>query len=327
MPDGHTVMEDCLVRCVPAKSNPLRPPDWRHRRARDLLAGHRPASLRSDDLWIRRVLALLTSRRRDAGPRAQATCNLRDPAVATAIELHAGGDALRTVVEAWLLAAVPPPEIAERTGLPATGIEAYHACFWDVADRLSRPDYIVNGIILAGVSTSAAARRHDTALKLAAYLGGPRALAGLLATPHPQTEQLIDLFPRLEEINDGLIALNKHLALYEQPAMSAELSREAFMHRLRRQAARQQDENLTLYEQNVQAVLDSVQFRMRRREDAEKCSSELRPYFHGAVEMRADELMEYNRTGVLPPIEEFMVEFPQPPAREADAAEGGPGDA
>lgn len=306
--------------------HPLRPPDWRYCRSHDLLASHRSASLRSDDLWIRRLLSELRSRRRGAGPRAQAAGHRCDPAIATALELYAGDDPLRPVVEAYLLAAAPLSLITERSGLTAAEIEAYHACFFDVGDRLARPDYIVRHVILGGATWSAAARSIQTALKLAAYLGGPRVLSGLLPTPRPQAEHLADLLPRLEETNDGLIALCQHLALLGQSAVGAEAAREALLQHVRRQAALRRDEDLNEYQRSVMEILSHVKFRMRQKEDVEKCPPELRPYFHGAVEMRSDELMHYQLTGELPPLEKFLHKFPDPPAREAGAAGGG-GDA
>jgi hypothetical protein len=305
----------------------MRPPDWRHRRAVDLVNSHRPASLGSDDPWVRQLLGELRSRRRGAGLPPHAASNRHDSAIATALELYAGGDTLRSVVEAYLMAAAQPAEIAERTGLPAAAIEAYHACFFDVSDRLARTDYIVHGIILAGASTSAAARRVDTAIKLAAYLGGRRALAELLPTPAAESEELAALLAGIERINDGLLPLLMHLTLLEPSGVSGEVAREALLHRIRRQATLERDENLTEYERSMEAILDSMQFHMRQKEDVEKCRPELRPYFHGAVEMRADELMKYKLTGELPPIENHMIEFPPPPVREAGAAEGGASDA
>lgn len=315
------------MRCRLASSNPLRPPDWRYRRALELFNSHRPALLRRDDRWVRQLLGELRSRRRGAGSPLQAAGDRHESTIATALELHDGGDALRSVVEAYLLAAARPAEIAERTGLPVAAIEAYHACFFDVADRLARPDFIVHGIILAGASTSAAARRVDTAIKLAAFLGGLRALAELLPTPAAESEEWAALLAGIERTNDGLLALLKHLTLLEPSGISGEVARYALMNRVRRQAVSQRDENLTEYERSMEAILNSVQFRMRQHDDVEQCPPELRPYFYGALEMRADELMKYKLTGELPPIDEFMKEFPKPPARETGAAGGGAGDA
>jgi hypothetical protein len=320
-------MEDCLVGCRIASSNPLRPPDWRYRRALELLARHRPASLRSDDLATRRLLAHLRSCRRSAGSRAQAACDRRDPAIADAVELFTRGDALRSVVEAWLLAAAPPAEIAERTCVSMAGIEAYHACFFDVGDRLARPDYIVGHVILTGASSSAAARPIETAIRLAAYLGGPRALAGLLPTRPPKSEEFAALLVGIERINDGLFALLKHLALHETSGVSERVTLESVAHSARLRALQHSDDELNNYERNVKEILDCVQFQMRQRDDIEKCPPELRPYFYGPVEMRADEVTRYNLTGELPPIEEFTGQFPQPSAREAGEAAGDPSNA
>lgn len=315
------------MRGTSAASNPLRPPDWRYRRALELLASHRPASLRNDDLAIRRLLAHLRSRRRGAGLQVQAACDRRDPAIADAVELFARGDALHSVVEAWLLAAAPLSQIVERTGQSAAGIAAYHACFFDVGDRLARPDYIVHSVILAGASSSAAAHRHDAAVKLAAYLGGPGALAGLMPARPAKSEELAGLLARVEGINDGLFALLQHLALLEPSGVSDKVALASLAHSLRSRASQRGDEQLNEYQRSVMEILASVRFRMRKKEDIEKCPPELRPYFHGAVEMRADEMMNWYQNGELPPIEEFLNVFPPPPDREAGAARGGPGDA
>jgi len=292
------------------------------------LASHRPASLRSDDLATRRLLGYLRSRRRGAGTLAQAAGDCRDSAIATALELHAGGDALRSVVEAYLLAAAPLSQIFARSGLPAAEIGAYHACFFDVWNRLARPDYIVRRVILAGASLSAAASPAEAAVKLAAYLGGPRVLAGILGIPRPQTEKLADVLPHIDQSNDGLVVFLKHVALLAQPAVSDKVALEGLVQRVRRQAATQRDDTLYEYERMVREILACAKFGPRSK--PEDMPPEERPYFTGSGELRAHELMTWQQTGVPPGpevLEQLHQKFPDLPARELGVAAGGASDA
>lgn len=235
---------------------------------------------------------------------------------------------MRVVIEAYLLAAAPLSQIVERTGLLAAGIAAYHACFFDIGDRLARPDYILRRVILACASPSAAAPPALTSLKLAAYLGGPRVLAELLATPRPQSEKLADLLSALEETNDSLVVLTKYLAIFEGSAVSGEVAREGLLQRVRRQAAMQRDEPLTEYEQMMQEVLARV--KIYPRKNPKEMPPEVRPYHTGCGELRAHELMEWGLTGT-PPGPEVLAElhqkFPDPPAREQSGAAGEPSNA
>ena len=304
-------------------ADPLRPPDWRYRRAVELAANHRPLSLRRDDPVTRQLVNHLKSRRGGAGRRGQPAGERGDPAMVSAIALHAGGDALRTVTEAWLLAGASPADIASRTGLSIAAILTYRACFYDVSDRLARPDYIIQNVILAGASISAAASRPDTAIKLAAYLGGPHALAGLLPARRENSDGLAGVLDGVQRINGGLFELLEYLALLEPSGLVDKAAQTSLAYSARLRASKRSDNERTAYEDNIKQILEHVQFRMRKQDDVEKCPPELRPYFYGAVEMRAEELMHYHRTGELPPIEKFLVEFPKPPAREAGAEGGG----
>ena len=313
-----------MSRGMPSIFDPLRALDWRYRRALELQENHRPASVRRDDQTTLELLGCLRSLRRSARGREQAALDFRDSSIAMAIELYAGADSLRSVVEAWLLTLASPPDISERSGVPAAAIESYHACFFDVRDRLSRPDFILHAAVLPCAMRSAAARPMEAVLKLAAYLGGPGVLLEILAAPRRGAECLADLIPGIDRANDGLIALTRHVALLAQPTVGDQAAREGLLQRVRRQAATlPPEENLTEYQREIQKILLAAGAAMKPAKRLDEMSPAERPYYTSSIELRAHEMMRTYQTGIPPDPELLSRKFPDPPAREADAAAGG----
>src|SRR6185437_14645058 len=80
--------------------DPLRPPDWRYRRASSLILSGRPASRVSDDLLTRELHAVLRSlRHRPMGGELSARTLQSDP-LAAAFALHASRHSICPIVEA-----------------------------------------------------------------------------------------------------------------------------------------------------------------------------------------------------------------------------------
>src|SRR5262245_48646203 len=132
----------CRVASAPlaALGGPSRPADARWRRAVALSANHLPPGA-ADDVWVTAAVDYLRT-----APVADA--NVLSPAVAAAYRLYADPDAWpRAVLEAWLLAGLPPGQAASRGGLPPAAGAAYAALFFDVAGRLHACGFILGQAI------------------------------------------------------------------------------------------------------------------------------------------------------------------------------------
>src|SRR6185312_5983083 len=134
---------------------PLRPPDWRDRRASELFLSQRPASRTRDDSRTRELLAFFRGRSAPRGGGSLTRVQWQFSAVAEAVALHEHREGFCPLIQAHLLTNAPAALIAARLGLAESAINAYHDCFYDVRDRLARPEYIIPAVILADRPSSA----------------------------------------------------------------------------------------------------------------------------------------------------------------------------
>src|SRR5262245_56016614 len=109
--------------------SPLRPVDWRWRRAQKLVSGGRSFSRLRDDAETGRLTHYLRLAARGAGRRRPRHARAF-PDLHAACRLHEHGGALRLELQARLLAAQPREEIAGHTGVPREVIDAYQATFF-----------------------------------------------------------------------------------------------------------------------------------------------------------------------------------------------------
>jgi hypothetical protein len=298
----------------------LRSPDWRYRRAVDLFAANRPASRTRDDARTRQLLAFLRARHAVRCGASRAREQRQFSGVAEALALHESPQGVCPLVQAHLLAATPGPQIAARLGLAEPAIGAYHDCFYDVRDRLPRPDYIIPAVILADCPSRAASGGVDTAIQLAAYLGGPAALERILVAPGARSGGSIDLLAAFADATDSLLDALQYVALLKQPSVADAVARERLEQGVRRRTA-DQPEQLNQYEKNVQALLSSFTYRMRSR-NPEDYPAAIRPYLDSTVELRAHDAAYVLAGGILPNAAELLAAKFPPPRRPDDAGQG-----
>jgi hypothetical protein len=159
--------------------NPLRPPDWRWRRAVHLF-DERAEPHRRDDCWTRQALGLVE--RVDAGgnpPGRRRTGT--DIALDDAHALRYAADPRgRWEAEARVLAGQEPAEIAAGLGISSDAVEAYLALFFDIGNRLDRLDYVATFAFGPGVYTGIDPDDQGAVARLLGYNIGPEAVDALV---------------------------------------------------------------------------------------------------------------------------------------------------
>jgi hypothetical protein len=198
----------------PARFNcidhPLRPPAWRWLRAVDLANNRCPPSPEEEDDWVRQALRFCRRWRRCPGAAAQEELAQDMPALYQAHALFTGPPSLKGwEIEARLLTDEGVGQIGLKTGTSPKVIDAYHAVFFHVRDRLQAGGYIrhlaIGPKLLFGLSEDDV----DVILKLYAYGGGPCVLDLLVdyyRRPPVLPEHLEQLAPEaLEELRTKLL--------------------------------------------------------------------------------------------------------------------------
>ena len=155
--------------------DPVRRPDWRYQRARELVAQKRRpcwCPVR-DDAAVRLMVSLLQRLRRgNESGHEELPAELA--ALMQALAIYEGPDPeFRVRLECEILAGQSDDEIAEVLGISAACVTAYERLFFDVRERLDCVGWIYSYAVNGKGST--AAQRE---LKSIAYYLGPAALHG-----------------------------------------------------------------------------------------------------------------------------------------------------
>jgi predicted RNA-binding Zn ribbon-like protein len=204
--------------------NPLRQPDWRHTKALDLVErawSRREESQRNYRRYTpafrthdKHVLAVARFEYaiRDAGDNLLARERLfsKSRAAYYAWQLSqdetAGsfGQRMRYVVEARLLAGEDDETIAKRLQTLPETIAWYEKTYFNIRDRMSARDWIVQHIFCRSAVAGIEGQPYDFTPKLFAYFGGPLALDGILYQLETgnrigQADQYQDYFDRQVE--------------------------------------------------------------------------------------------------------------------------------
>jgi hypothetical protein len=188
--------------------HPLRPPPWRWLRAVDLADDRQPADA-EDDPWVRQALRFCRQRRSLAAA-AQEGLRQDMPALFQAHLLFTAPPSLkRWEIEARLLTEEPVGQIGLKTNTSPEVIDAYHAVFFHVRDRLQANGYICNAVIRTSLLGGLKEDDVATILKMYGYSGGPYVLDLLVDYyRHPPVlpENLEQLAPEaLEELRTKLL--------------------------------------------------------------------------------------------------------------------------
>lgn len=190
----------------PTNHDPLRAPDWRW-----FQAGGKCRSRRSDDNWVRMAVKFL--RRWSRCHEERDFLRLRDemPAVYGAHDLfEATQSAIPWAIEARLLARESFEGIARKCGTTAEVIEAYTKLFFDVADALNSPDYIMGQVVGMAAFTDPAEAELGTYWRYLGYAGGPEVL-----------DYVIDGRADCRERAEAFLAETTRFALVRKMAMAA----------------------------------------------------------------------------------------------------------
>jgi hypothetical protein len=162
-------------------ANPLRPVDWRWRRATGLVDGGELLSPETDDGKVRDAARFVTAWRgcEDEGDRARLAREV--PALYGAHQLYlASGPFEKWEVEARLLTDEPYAQIGGKRSLDPQVVEAFHNVFFDVRDRLHAEGYILHVVIGPKAHTGLTESDIDVILKMFAYAGGPLVVDALV---------------------------------------------------------------------------------------------------------------------------------------------------
>jgi hypothetical protein len=187
----------------------LRPPSWRWLRAVDLADNRQPAH-EEDDHWVRQAMRFCHRLRHSPGAAALEELAQDMPALFQAHSLFTAPPSFqRWEIEARLLTHEPFEQVALKCASQPEVIDAYHAVFFHVRDRLDASGYIRNMVIGPKLLFGLTEDDVDIILKLYAYNGGPYVLDLLVDYyRHPPVvpEHLEQLAPEaLEELRTKLL--------------------------------------------------------------------------------------------------------------------------
>lgn len=173
-------------------SNPLRPVDWKWKRAIEIVegAGTRPA--RSKDgiagfKWINRAITFLRAFRRCETDHQREVLAGRYPDIFWAHYIFGQtGHPQKSAIEAHILARETNLGISRRCLLSEASIEAYEQLFFNVRDSLANRSYIINCALGPAVHRHITDRDYDLLWKMYGYFLGPNlvdALEGKFTAP------------------------------------------------------------------------------------------------------------------------------------------------
>ena len=164
------------IACELAKYDPRRRVDWRW-----LLAA-RPSISAPDehpelvDPLLGRAVEFRQKLARCNTPARRARLKREEPDLFMAHDLYINGGWNRALVEARILARVPIPEIAQRFDLTEQAVELFAGLFFDVADRMQSPDWILNAAIGNSQRAKTALAFAECQIRYYAYFMGPAML-------------------------------------------------------------------------------------------------------------------------------------------------------
>src|SRR5690606_34674736 len=105
---------------------------------------------------------------------------MKYPSLLHAYEIFERNDRIRLTIESRILARQSDEEIAEKVGTTPDVIKIYELLFFNVRDRLSNRDYIVQQIIKPLVQQGLAGVAEGLSAKFFGYFGGPIVLDQIL---------------------------------------------------------------------------------------------------------------------------------------------------
>jgi hypothetical protein len=164
--DGYCLLDQSLA-------SPFRSLDWRW-----IVAGYLARSgSRTRPRWIDAPVRRVVNHLRRAGRPGS---SLPDPGLVGALALRSGAaGAVRTAIQALLLAGLDDDAIAAAVGLGPDVVAAYHDTFFDIRPILRHPDAVIARAF--GDALYAPTPDRELAIKLLSFQGGPSVALDLVA--------------------------------------------------------------------------------------------------------------------------------------------------
>jgi hypothetical protein len=165
----------------PSPYDPFTPVDWRWQRASFLASEPTALAHEDDDEWVRKALDFqeALSRCRIESDRQLLAATMPTLWQANAV-FNAQPPFLRWALEAYILAAAPFPDIAQRCGLMVEAVTAYERLFFAVSEHLQCTVWIVAHVIGEKAFYGLTERDLDIVWKLLAFNHGPVLLDSLV---------------------------------------------------------------------------------------------------------------------------------------------------
>jgi hypothetical protein len=302
--------------------SPLRPVDWRWRRAEALRRlGRRAARLEAD--------AYVAAAKRfqdalaacdDEADRAELSQEWPDLYAARDLRLAEDVDpGQRYALEARLLAGAPYEHIARRAGMRVEAVRWYEALFFNIEDRRDNRDYLLHQAVGSSVHSGIAPHEIDRLWKMVGLAHGPVFLDAVI--DHFRRLPVTDVSQIESALSDQARSLLRRQALKAAAGLRL---RDPFaglqtleLERGYQEAERQQGtgESRDLLLQGVQALFDVLPWTA----PGKKSPKSVRADFRGlAAEPRVHDLLQAAATGSGPIVERLkQKQFPPPPQRGA----------
>lgn len=200
------------VSNISIATDPLRPRDWRWKRAQLIAHKDKPSYAAFDDEHVKRAVKYLRARNQlDAQIRAG---RISDPDAAAYARLGAWGDIrsadniwtsskfMRWAIEALVLTGMSCAEMAAAIGCSTDVVEAFETYFYDVRSRHGTQLYILNELLSPALTTGATVQDCDFYWKGLAYWCGADVLKSYWTynkLPDETRKKLIELFESSKE--------------------------------------------------------------------------------------------------------------------------------
>jgi len=185
-------------------------PSWRWDLISAMVEAGRAPSRRKEDAWIRQGYQFL--RRWARAEYADLPSLKRDyPSLFSAHLQFVNTTSEKWIVEAGLLARVPHETIAAYVALPVSVVKCFEFNFFDIADKLSAPGYVINQVLYPSIHGGLNGRDFDFMYKLVAYAAGWETFTEMIEVRHmsSKTEDWLKVAMRQRMWKLGFQAVNR----------------------------------------------------------------------------------------------------------------------
>lgn len=295
--------------------NPLAPPDWRFRLAREYVRrGIRPSF--HDDRFTRDLYQFLRKRQSARAPDQRVQLSREYPALKLAVDLYQEKPSrLRPVLEAYLLTELDVKSISKRFGLPDATVAWFRRAFYDVRHLIAFPIRVLHQLIGVVDESGEAALDNHKVWKLVAYTLKSEGLDQLLSIdadmsllPEAGIAAWLALKTRATARIKQLISVCS-LNPADPKSLHAISTLASPDHQDRR---REEAKQFNHYERHVQAMLEDIPWSVGVDGEKQFEGTEIGKLDQSAVELRDDDLFKLAMGQEVPGLNE-MASFTLPP--------------